>query len=391
MRFIKEVESIDGKRVLVRVDFNLPIKNKKIVDNSRILASLPTIKYLSENGAKVIIISHLGRPEGKIDENLRLDGVAEEFSGLFGKKIKKFLDYFGEEVKTGIDEMQNGEVVMLENIRFSPDEKDNKGTLAKDLASLADVFVLDAFSVTHRADASVVGIAEFIPSYAGFLIEKELKNLNKVLENPEKPFVVVLGGAKVETKLHLIEGLSNLADLFLVGGAIANSFLKKKGFGVGNSLEVGFENEKIMSLLEEKTIILPVDVVVGKKDGTDFRVVKIEENPHNICLESEGIFDIGPETIKIFANKMQNVKIILWNGAMGYFEQKPYNEGTDKLVKIIVKNSKKGAFSIVGGGETIESIKKLSFEKEIDFISMGGGAMLEYLSGKSLPGLKALQ
>lgn len=391
MRFIKEIEKIEGKKVIVRVDFNTPIKNGKVVDNSRIQASLPTIKYLSENGAKVILISHLGRPEGRVDENLRLDIVTGELSDLLGKMVNKFPNYFDEEVKNGIEEMQKGEVIMLENIRFSPDEDGNKGTLAKDLASLADIFVLDGFSVAHRADASVVGIAEFIPGYAGFLVEKELKNLNKVLENPEKPFVVVLGGAKSETKIPLIEGLSEKADLFLVGGAVANSFLKKLGYGIGNSINSDFESEKIMSLIEQKKIILPVDFVIGEKDGSKNNIISVEENPHNICLNNELILDVGPKTRELFANKIQNAKTILWNGSLGYFEQKPYDEGTNDLIKNIVKVSNQGAFSVVGGGETTEIIKDLGFEKQFGFISTGGGAMLEYLSGKDLPGLKILE
>ncbi|PJA89792.1 MAG: phosphoglycerate kinase, partial [Candidatus Magasanikbacteria bacterium CG_4_9_14_3_um_filter_32_9] len=308
MRFIKEIEKIEGKKIIVRVDFNTPIKNGKVLDNSRIQSSIPTIKYLSEKGAKVIIISHLGRPKGRIDENLRLDNVVGELSDLLGKKVNKFPNYFDEEVKNGVDKMQNGEVIMLENIRFSPNEDGNKGTLAKDLASLADIFVLDGFSVAHRTDASVVGIPKFIPSYVGFLVEKELKNLNKVLENPEDPFVVVLGGAKSETKVPLIEGLSEIADLFLVGGAVANSFLKKLGYGVGNSLNSDFESEKIMSLIEQKNIILPVDLVVGEKDGSRNNVVNVEENPHSICLGSNVILDIGPKTRELFANKLQNAK-----------------------------------------------------------------------------------
>jgi len=391
MRFIKEIEKIEGKKIIVRVDFNTPIKNGKVLDNSRIQSSIPTIKYLSEKGAKVIIISHLGRPKGRIDENLRLDNVVGELSDLLGKKVNKFPNYFDEEVKNGVDKMQNGEVIMLENIRFSPNEDGNKGTLAKDLASLADIFVLDGFSVAHRTDASVVGIPKFIPSYVGFLVEKELKNLNKVLENPEDPFVVVLGGAKSETKVPLIEGLSEIADLFLVGGAVANSFLKKLGYGVGNSLNSDFESEKIMSLIEQKNIILPVDLVVGEKDGSRNNVVNVEENPHSICLGSNVILDIGPKTRELFANKLQNAKTILWNGSLGYFEQKPYDEGTNYLIKTIVKVSNLGAFSVVGGGETIEVIKKRGFEKQIGFISTGGGAMLEYLSGKDLPGLKILE
>jgi phosphoglycerate kinase len=390
MKSIKDIKNFDGKKVLVRVDFNVPVENGIVKDNTRIKATLPTLNYIMQNGGKVIILAHLGRPEGKVVKELSLFPVAKELSMLIGKEVELSDEYFGERVAEIIEGMKKDSILMLENIRFLPEEKDNKGKLAENIAKLADLFVFDAFSVAHRGDASVVGISKFLPSYAGISLENELKNLDKIIEKPVHPFVAVIGGAKVETKMPLIEKLVKIADLFLVGGAIANSCFKKMDYSVCDSLSQDFVNENVLKMISEGKIILPIDVVIADENGENIRTVEISEMS-KLCSDKEKIFDIGPKTRELFNQKLQNAKTILWNGALGYFEKKPFDEGTEEIAKSIAKISDKDVFSVVGGGETIESLAEFGLLEKMSFVSMGGGAMLEYLAGKKLQGLEVLK
>ena len=364
MRTLKQLKKIDGKRVLVRVDFNVPVKNKKVLDNSKILAALPTIKFLIGKNAKVILVSHFGRPKGKIDRSMRMDPMADHLGVLLNKDIKKFetrdwklsqkdKEYF----KKQIEMMSPGQVAMLENIRFSPDEKNNKGALAKDLAALADMFVLDGFGVAHRADASVVGVAKYLPSYAGFLLENEVKGLEKVLKKPRKPFVLVLGGIKVETKAPVAKYLMPKVDNILVGGAIFNTYLKAQKYKVGESVVDDVDVAESMKCCRNKKVILPMDLVVGQKNGKNFRVVELQAKPHQVCKKGEAIFDIGPRTIRLYAKYIKKAGTVVWNGAMGYFEQAPYNTGTLSVARLVASRAKGRAYGVIGGGETLQAME----------------------------------
>lgn len=384
---------LKNKRVLVRVDFNVPLKNKKIIDDSRIKSSLVTLKYLQKMGAKVIVVTHLGRPEAKVVSELSLKPVAarlcQMLKGLKKKSVKIPLIDLNEKTFQIFEKMKSGDVVMLENIRFYKGEETNDLVFAQKLASLADVFVLDGFAVSHRAAASVSGVAKLLPSYAGFLLEKEVSLLDSVLIKPKHPFVAVIGGAKIETKLPLIKNLSKSADKVLVGGAIVNSYWKAKGFGVGDSLVDDEVDVKSVFALSHKQVFLPVDVIVGDKKGKKVRVVEVGKKPHEICLNGEAILDIGPETLQLFKKHIEKAKTVVWNGALGYFEVPVYATGTFEVARVIA--SKKRNLNLVGGGETLQVMEELKLPKKNYFVSTGGGAMLEYLSQKKLPGIEALR
>lgn len=401
LRTLQKVKNVKGKVVLLRVDFNVPIHNKKVVDDSRIIASLPTIDYLIEKQAKIIIVTHIGRPEGKYDATLSVDPVLRRLSALLEKKVTKLsmkdwsLSRQFEKQRITllkqIESMNPGDVAMLENIRFSSEEETNGERLSQELANLADMFVLDGFAVAHRAAASVVGVAKYIPSYAGLLLSQEIAGLDKVMNKAKSPFVVVLGGAKTETKLPIIKQLLPKADAILVGGGILTTYLAGAGYGVGASLvDKEFLKEAVV-YGKKKKVILPLDVIVGKKDGTGVRVVSLEKKPHVICKKTEAIFDIGPASIGLFASYIKTANTLVWNGAMGYFEQKPYDVGTLSLARLVASRSKGPAFGVIGGGETVQAMELVDMTDSIDLVSTGGGAMLEYLSGKKLPGVVAVQ
>lgn len=385
-------------KILVRVDFNVPIKNKSVIDDSRIVASLPTIKYLSDAGAKVILIAHLGRPDGEVVPELKLDSVAECLSNLLKKQVKKietknfkFNNEALHKLRDSIDQMELGQVVMFDNIRFSPYESKNTGTLAKDLASLADAFVLDGFAVAHRASASVTGVAKYLPSYAGLLLEEEINGLKKILKKPKKPFIAIMGGIKVSTKVPVMLNLLPKVSNILIGGGILNSYLKCRKYGVGMS-KVDGSCDKIMKKMGKKRkMILPVDLVVGDNKGRNFRIVRLGKKPHNICTGHEAIYDIGPESICLFSSYIKKSQTIVWNGAVGYFEQKPYNIGTLSIARLVASRSKGRAYGVIGGGETLQAMKEIEMGEFVDLISTGGGAMLEFLSGRKLPGIEALK
>lgn len=375
----------------MRVDFNVPMSGGKVLEDTRLRASLPTIEFLIKQKAKVIIVTHLGRPDGKNNRKLKLDIVAKKLAEILGSEVKKLSGYSGLAVEKEIETMRGGQVVMLENIRFSTDEEKNTGTLAKDLSALGDVFVLDGFAVAHRAAASVVGINKFLPSYAGLLLASEINSLDKVLKNGKKPFVVIVGGAKVETKVPVIKNLLPKADNILIGGGLFNTYLKAAKYRVGQSVLNDKFKKEMLVYGKKRKLVLPVDVVVGDLAGKKYRLVDIQKKPHQVCGSDEYILDIGPRSIRLFVKYIKNAQTLLWNGAVGYFEKKPYDTGTTSVARLVASRSKGKAFGVIGGGETIQVMEMVGMSEHIDFVSTGGGAMLEYLSGKELPGIGALK
>jgi len=391
LRSIKEAGKLTGKRVLVRVDFNVPVEKGKVIEDTRLRASLPTIQYLMRAGAKVILATHLGRPEGKPDKAFVLNPVAKALTPLLDKKVKKMDEVVGISVTKAVDSMKCADVILLENVRFSPEEKDNKGVLAQELAHLADIFVLDGFAVAHRADASIVGVPAHIPGYAGLLLDQEMTGLNRILKRPKKPFVVVLGGAKMETKVPVLKHLLPKAGRVLVGGGIVNTMLKARGYDIGASLCDDAFLKEAKAYAKKRKVILPVDVVVGAANGKNARVVEVPKKPTALCEKNEGIFDIGPKTIALFAKEIKKAKTLVWNGAMGFFEQKPYDTGTLSVARLVASRSKRDCFGVIGGGETLQAMDAVGMSEHVDLVSTGGGAMLEYLSGETLPGIAALE
>ena len=381
LKTLKQIKNLKDKRVLVRVDFNVPVKEGKIKDDSRIVASVPTIKYLLKNGAKVILVSHLGRPEG-IEKKLSLKIVAERLSEL----IKKEVCFFN--LNEFINLIKLPKLTLLENIRFYPEEEKNDKKFAKQLAEVANIFVLDGFAVAHRDAASVSGVAKYLPSYAGLLLESEVENLSQLMTKPKKPYVAVLGGAKIETKLPVLKSVLKRADFVLLGGGLVNTCLWSKGYSVGKSLIDKDFKKEALKLGKNKKIIFPVDVVVGDIKGKKYRVVNLDKK--NNIKNTEAIFDIGPATVRLYAKYIKSAQTLVWNGAMGYFEQKPYDVGTLAIARLVASRSKGKAFGVIGGGETIQTMEMVGMIDDMDFVSTGGGAMLEFLSGKKLPGLKHL-
>jgi phosphoglycerate kinase len=383
-------EELSGKRVLVRVDFNVPIKNGVITDDRRIREALPTIKYLMEKGAKVILVSHLGRPKG-FQDDLRLDPVAKRLSELLGKPVKKLNDCIGEEVEKEVANMNPGDVVLLENIRFYKEEEANDPEFAKKLAKLADLYVNDAFGTAHRAHASTAGVANYIPGVAGLLMKKEIEIMGKALENPDRPFVCILGGAKVSDKIGVIQNLVNKVDVLLIGGGMMFTFLKAMGYEIGKSI---VEEDKLdlakdlMNLAKEKGVkfVLPVDAVVVKEIKEDAPTTVKDVDKFD--KDDIGV-DIGPKTIDLFREEIMKAKTIIWNGPMGIFEIPAFANGTKKVAEAIAEN--KNCVSIVGGGDTAAAVQFFGLEEKFTHISTGGGASLEFLEGKVLPGVAVLQ
>jgi len=383
---------LEGKRVLVRVDFNVPLNEElEITDDTRIKAALPTIKYLISHQAKVILMSHLGRPKGKVVEKLRLDPVARRLSELLKQDIKKVNDCIGEEVEKVVSNMQKGEVVLLENLRFYPEEEKNDYEFSKKLANLADVFINDAFGTAHRAHASTVGVAELLPSYAGFLMAKEIEVLSNLLENPERPFVVVLGGAKVSGKIEVVQNLLNIADKILIAGGMSYTCLAALGYNVTNLLLEEYDLEIVKKMLKKaeeqgNKIILPIDLVITKElsECAESKVVKNEDIPEDV----KGA-DIGDKSIAIFEKEIKKAKTVFWNGPVGVFEIEKYAKGTNRIAKILADMQGK-AVTIIGGGDSIAAIDKAGLTEKMTHISTGGGASLEFLGGKKLPGIEVL-
>ncbi len=400
IRSIKELKNLAGKRVLVRADFNVPLKGKKIEDDFKIYKSLATIKFLLKAGAKIILVSHLGRPGGG-EKKLSLKPIAAHLQKLLNKNIKYYnikilnINYF-DNVKENIKNLKNGEVALLDNIRFFAGEEKNDRTLAKKLAGLADIFVLDGFAVAHRDSASVTGVAKYLPAYAGLLFAQEIEILSGILEKPKHPMVVILGGAKVETKIPVLKNLLSKADHILIGGGIFNTYLFAKGYNVGKSL-IGKEYKKeILKYCSNKKIVLPVDFVVGKENGKEARVIEMKgeggkEKWGGVIKKDEAIYDVGPRTVQLYSKYIKKAQTLIWNGAVGMFETHPYEYGSFSLAHLFAARSKSKAFGVGGGGETVEILKKLKLMQDVDLVSTGGGAMLEYLGGKKLPGLKAFE
>lgn len=385
----KTVKDIDvtGKRVLMRVDFNVPLgEDGSILDDRRIRAALPTIEYLLDKGAKLILVSHLGRPKG-VDPAFKMDNVARRLSELLGKPVVKLDSCVGPEVKQVVDKMAPGDVVMLENVRFYEGETKNDPEFARQLAELADVYVNDAFGTAHRAHASTEGVTKYLPAVAGFLMEKELEFLGKVISDPDKPFVVILGGAKVSDKIGVIENLLDKADHLLIGGGMLFTFLKAKGLEIGKSLLDAEHLDYAKGVLEKAgdKIVLAEDVVVADKIAPDasYKTVSVEDIPPDWI----GV-DIGPRTVETFTRYIKNAKTIFWNGPMGIYEIDIFAEGTKGVAKAVAESS---ALSIVGGGDIAAALEELSYADKISHISTGGGASLEFIEGKELPGVAALQ
>jgi phosphoglycerate kinase len=379
--------AVKGKRVLVRVDFNVPLENGEVADDTRIRAVLPTIRYLLEHGAAVILMSHLGRPKGKISDELRLDPVARSLEGLLGKEVIKLDDCVGPEVERATKSLQPGQVLLLENLRFHPEEEENDQGFARQLASLADVYVNDAFGTAHRAHASTTGVTEYLPSVAGLLMERELQMLGDALANPIRPFVAVLGGAKVSDKIGVVRNLLSKVDLLLVGGGMANTFLKAQGHQVGESLVEDDSLALAKDILAQAggKVILPMDVVVADAFAEDAntRTVGVEQVP-----PGWRILDIGPRTVGLFEDRLRSAGTVVWNGPMGVFEFPRFAAGTIALAESLASAP---ATTIVGGGDSIAALQQAGLAEKMTHVSTGGGASLEFLEGKVLPGVEALE
>jgi phosphoglycerate kinase len=378
--------NVKNKRVLVRVDFNVPLDNGKVTDDTRIVASLPTIKYLVEQGAKVILCSHLGRPKGK-DEKLSLRPVAARLEQLLGKRVTFVSDCIGQPVERVVEGMNAGDVVLLENVRFYPEEEKNDPVFAKKLAAFGDVYVNDAFGSAHRAHASTEGVAHDLPAVAGFLMEKELNYLGAALANPAKPFVAILGGAKVSDKIKVIENLLPKVDTLLIGGGMANTFLAARGVNMGQSLVESDKLDVAKALIAKggAKIVLPVDAVIADKFAADAqsKIVAVDQIPGEWRM-----LDIGPKTIDAFEKILAGAKTVVWNGPLGVFEFPAFAKGTVEIAKRLATS---GATTIIGGGDSAAAVEQAGVADKMTHISTGGGASLEFLEGRTLPGVAALQ
>jgi phosphoglycerate kinase len=376
-----------GKRVLVRVDFNVPLDHGEVADDTRLRAAMPTIQYLLEQGAAVILMSHLGRPKGKVQDELRLDPVARRLSKLLGRDVHKLDDCVGPEVAQAAKSLQPGHILLLENLRFHPQEEENDPGFARELASLAEVYVDDAFGTAHRAHASTVGVAAYLPAVAGLLMERELEVLGGLLAHPARPFVAILGGAKVSSKIGVVRSLLTKVDLLLVGGGMANTFLKAQGHAVGESLAEDDRLAMAREILHQagEKLVLPVDVVVADAFANDARVqtVGVDQVP-----AGWRILDIGPRTVGLFQEKLASAATVVWNGPMGVFEFPKFAAGTIALANSLARTK---ATTVVGGGDSIAALRRAGLADKMTHVSTGGGASLEFLEGKTLPGVAALQ
>jgi len=381
---------LKGQKVLLRVDFNVPMNEEGgISSDKRMVETLPTIRYLMEQGAKIIICSHLGRPEGKPNPQFSLKPIAEHLKTLLKVPVLWTGEITGSATRKIVRNMQNGDILMLENLRFDPGEEENNMEFAKKLASMSDVFCNDAFGTMHRAHASTVGITKLLPSCIGFLVEKELQVFGNLLENPKRPLVVILGGVKIKDKINLISNLINIADTILVGGAMAYTFLEAQGFATGNST-VERDRIPLAKLLLDKAekegtkMIFPIDHVVAEEFNfiADSKVI-VTGDFHRKDIG----MDIGPKTIKLFTAEIMNAKTIFWNGPMGVFEFQKFEKGTKKIAEAIVRS---GAVSIVGGGDSVSALQKLGMDKKVTHVSTGGGASLQLIEGDELPGITAI-
>lgn len=388
----KSIQDVDvrGKRVFCRVDFNVPMEKGTITDDTRIRAALPTIQYLIEHGAKVILASHLGRPKGKVVEEMRLTPVASRLAEYIGKPVTKVDQVVGPEVEAKVAELKDGDVLLLENVRFEAGEEKNDPELARALANLADLYVNDAFGTAHRAHATTAGIAQYLPAVSGFLMDKELETLGQALKDPKRPFTAIIGGAKVKDKIGVIENLLNKVDNLIIGGGLAYTFVHAKGYGIGTSLFEADKEElakKFIKEAEEKGVrlYLPIDAVIANEFSAEpdrVETVDIDQIPDDMKA-----LDIGPKTKELFADIVKSSQLVIWNGPMGVFEFDQFAKGTNEVAKALAESE---AFSIVGGGDSAAAIEKAGLADQVDHISTGGGASLELLEGKELPGVAVL-
>lgn len=386
---IRDVD-VKGKKVFCRVDFNVPMSDCQVTDDTRIRAAIPTIQYLREQGAKVILASHLGRPKGKVVEELRLNPVAKKLGEYLSIEVVKTDEAYGDQVKAEIEKLNNGDVLLLENVRFYPGEEKNDSELAKAFAELADIYVNDAFGAAHRAHASTEGIAHFIPAVAGFLMEKELEVLGSALSNPERPFTAIIGGAKVKDKIGVIDNLLDKVDNLIIGGGLAYTFVKALGHEIGNSL---LEEDKIdlaKSFIEkakEKGVqfYMPIDAVVADKfsNDADIKTVNIDAIPSDWMA-----LDLGPKSIELYRDVISKSKLVIWNGPMGVFEMDSFANGTKGVAEALANAC--DTYSVIGGGDSAAAVEKFALADKMSHISTGGGASLEYMEGKELPGVVAL-
>ena len=387
---VKDIE-LKGKKVLVRCDFNVPMdEEKNITDNTRIVAALPTIKYLLENNCAIILCSHLGRPKGEFKPEFSLQPVAKELSKLLDKEVIMAKDVVGEDATTKAANLKQGEILLLENVRFHKEETDNDPEFAKKLADMAEIYVNDAFGAAHRAHASTAGVAAYLPAVSGFLIEKELKFLGNAIANPERPFVAILGGKKVSDKIGVIDSLLEKVDTLMIGGGMAYTFFKSMGYNVGNSICELDKLDLAKSLMEKAKakgvkLMLPVDTKVGKefKEDTESKTVKYTEIPDGW----EG-FDIGAATIKMYQDELSKAKTVIWNGPLGLFEFDQFAIGTNAIAEYL--GNLENVTTVIGGGDSAAAIEKLGIGDKFTHISTGGGASLEFLEGKKLPGVECL-
>jgi len=401
---IRDIKNLKGKKVLVRVAYDISLARENnswvVPNNYRIMATLPTIRYLLKKGASLVFLSWLKRPDGKVLEKYKMDPIAKELAKLIKKPVKKLDDCVGQKVKDEIAVLKPGELLMLENVRFYPEEMLNDSKFSKKLVQGFDLIVFDAFAQSHRIHSSTVGIMKYLPSYAGLLLEKELKNLDKIINNPQKPLTVVLGGAKISDKINVLKSLIKKADNILIGGGLANAFLKGEGVDIGNSYiedifvdkakraKIDFVQEAKRVYNDSKNIILPFDLVVAEKADSKARTRIIDLSSTKSISQKEKFLDIGPKTIKKYCEIIKKSKTVFWNGPMGVFEINQFSQGTRKIAKAVVESK---SISIIGGGDTEKIVKNYHLENKFTHVSTGGGAMLEFLAGNELPALKALE
>jgi phosphoglycerate kinase len=384
---IRDVD-VKGKRVLVRVDFNVPIKEGRIVDDTRIRQAVPTIEDLVSRGARVILMTHLGRPDGQVDEAARTTPLAQRLSELIGRPVKHLDDSIGPTVESAVREMRDGDIVMLENVRFHAGETKNDPSFAKQLAALGDVYVNDAFGTAHRAHASTAGIAQYLPAVAGLLMEREIRTLSRIMEDPPHPLVAIIGGSKISTKIGVLRSLLQRVDRLCIGGAMACTFLKAKGLSVGRSLVEDDQLAVARSLMTPHgggTLVLPLDAVVAEdaRPGVKVETVAVDEVPADMK-----VLDVGPMTVERFLQTCDGAAAVVWNGPLGVYEVPPFDRGTDALAEGLAGSD---AETIIGGGDLVAALEKQHLAERMSFVSTGGGATLEFLEGKTLPGIATLQ